>query len=180
MSKFRYDGRVVAYHGTTKKVGKQILEGGSFRASANGHDWIGDGTYFWENGPERAWQWARKHHPRSPFVVGAVIHLGNCYDLTDTRYTDDLSAGAAHYFRSIVGAGLPVPANTGGRRMLDCSVINWWLKLQAEKGVQFDSVRCAFTEGPPVFEGSAICMESHIQIAVRNPECIVGVFRPWP
>ena len=42
----------------------------------------------------------------------------------------------------------------------------------------FQTVRAAFEEGEPAFAGSMIRRETHIQIAVRDPRCILGVFRP--
>lgn len=42
----------------------------------------------------------------------------------------------------------------------------------------YDSVRCGFVEGPSAFAGSGIQHHSHVQIAVRNPACVVGVFHP--
>jgi hypothetical protein len=47
-----------------------------------------------------------------------------------------------------------------------------------QTGEEFDTVRCAFSEGAPIFDGSRIHQQSHIQLAVRNTACIVGVFRP--
>jgi hypothetical protein len=43
---------------------------------------------------------------------------------------------------------------------------------------KFDTVRGAFWEGDPAFPGSEIEKQSHIQIAVRNPECVLGYFKP--
>ena len=34
-----------------------------------------------------------------------------------------------------------------------------------------------FLEGRPVYEGSGFYGKTHIQIAVRNSDCIKGVFR---
>jgi len=42
----------------------------------------------------------------------------------------------------------------------------------------YDTVRAAFIEGEPIYPGSALHMETHIQIAVRNSRAIVGTFRP--
>lgn len=39
-------------------------------------------------------------------------------------------------------------------------------------------MRGVFQEGKPVFEGSGIYRDTHIQICIRNPECIVGFFMP--
>jgi hypothetical protein len=49
----------------------------------NEYDWLGNGIYFWEHSPERARRWAGA----DGIVIGAVIQLGNCLDLTDLRYT---------------------------------------------------------------------------------------------
>ena len=48
------------------------------------------------------------------------------------------------------------------------------------RGKVFDTVRGVFQEGVATFEGSGIRLESHIQIAVRSPAVILGVFRPSP
>lgn len=64
-------------------------------------------------------------------------------------------------------------------RHRDCAVLNFYLGwLDQHRGVVFDTVRCGFVEGPPAFEGSGIQHRSQVQIAVRNPACVVGVFRP--
>ena len=43
---------------------------------------MGHGIYFWEHSPERR-RWAGAEG----IVVGAVIQLGNCLDLTDLQFT---------------------------------------------------------------------------------------------
>jgi hypothetical protein len=53
----------------------------------------------------------------------------------------------------------------------------FYLTALAEEGLRYDTVRCAFVEGRPAFPGSGIRSESHIQIAVRNPACVVGGFQ---
>ena len=77
----------------------------------------------------------------------------------------------------------PLPRNKGRTpekklRHRDCAVLNFYLQALEERGITFDPVRCAFVEGRAAFPGCGIRQESHIQIAVRNPACIVGVFRP--
>ena len=42
----------------------------------------------------------------------------------------------------------------------------------------YDSVRGIFFEGGPIYPGSGILDKSHIQICVRNPNCIKGYFAP--
>jgi hypothetical protein len=56
--------------------------------------------------------------------------------------------------------------------------LNFYLDWLQQRGAGFDTVRCGFIEGDRAFPGSGIFQQSHIQIAVRNPACILGVFRP--
>jgi hypothetical protein len=42
----------------------------------------------------------------------------------------------------------------------------------------YDSARGVFTEGGPAFEGAGLFEKSHIQICIRNPNCIQGFFMP--
>ena len=75
-------------------------------------------------------------------------------------------------------------------RDLDCAVIEYMhQKIQEEiredigsKGFSnlkpFDTVRGIFTEGGPAFEGAGIQTKSHIQICIRNLNCIKGFFIP--
>jgi hypothetical protein len=42
----------------------------------------------------------------------------------------------------------------------------------------FDSARGVFTEGGPAYPGAGILEKSHIQICIRNSNCIKGFFLP--
>ena len=101
----------------------------------------------------------------------------------DTRFTDELPL-AFDLFRKVhEQTGKPLPENRGRTqdmllRNLDCAVLNFYLGWLATNGRSYDSVRCGFVEGPPAFAGSGIRHRSHIQVAVRNPACVVGLFRP--
>ncbi|MBO0200915.1 hypothetical protein, partial [Vibrio alginolyticus] len=78
-------------------VARKILhQEDEFKHSNNDYDWLGEGTYFWENNFERANQYAVEDSKRknskinSPFVLGTVIDLGNCLDLLDQEHLDFL------------------------------------------------------------------------------------------
>lgn len=180
---FDYQRTIIAYHGCDESVVKRVLTTGEpLSASENDYDWLGYGIYFWEFGPERALEWAieqKKRNPtriRKPAVIGAVIHLGNCFDLLDTRNTDKLEAAFQGYASL---APEPLPINKGPLHFLDCAVINYGIpKLEEAFDVKFQSVRGVFQEGTPAFAGSDIRRKSHIQIAVRDPGCILGYFKP--
>ena len=176
---------VFAYHGCDEAAAERILLGEKFKRSENTYDWLGSGVYFWEYGPNRALRWAenqkRRGKIKNPAVVGAIIGIHRCFDLLDTRYTTDLGLGFELWRSILEEQGTEPPENTGPEKRLrrrDCALINWYLTRLEGKGNGYDTVRGAFLEGTPAFPGSEILRESHVQIAVRNPACIIGVFRP--
>jgi hypothetical protein len=81
----------------------------------------------------------------------------------------------------LVAAGhVELPQNTGDGllRRLDCAVIQMVHTIRSDRRDQaIDSVKGVFIEGRPVYESSGFYEKTHIQIAVRNPDCIKGVFR---
>src|SRR5438445_9476736 len=65
------------YHGTTVESARTIMREG-FEHSREGYDWLGDGIYFWQDAPERAWEWARnlsRRRHQKPAMIGARIHF---------------------------------------------------------------------------------------------------------
>jgi hypothetical protein len=189
---------VLGYHGCDRKVGEGILRNDEHVAiSKNRYDWLGEGAYFWENSPERAREWAeflRKHppHPRGritePFVIGAVIDLGNCLDLADATSLQIVRAGYDEFHRTNVLAGAELPVNEPAhsddidlvKRHLDCAVVNFVHLLREREGlVAFDTVRGVFTEGGELYPGARIMAKTHVQVCVRNPKrSIKAYFRP--
>jgi len=183
----QYDRTVIAYHGCSQETADRLLAGEPFTISENDYDWLGRGIYFWEFGPDRARRWAEARATRkgdTAAVVGAVVQLGNCFDLLDTRYATDLGAAYSVWTKALDEAGAAHPTNEGGDpdrrlRRRDCALVNWYMdRLEKVGGVRYDTVRSVFVEGPPLYEGAGFHQESHIQIAVRSPACVVGVFRP--
>jgi len=100
-------------------------------------------------------------------------------------YTDLLSQAHAELVELYAKQDKVLPRNLGSdrdlkRRELDCLVINFCIdKTEKEAGRSlYSSVRSAFAEGVPAYAGAMISKESHIQIAVRKDDCIVGLLRP--
>jgi hypothetical protein len=159
--------------------------------SRNRWDWLGEGIYFWEHGPDRAWRWAEEKAGRAkakgkkhvePAVVGAVIVLGNddVLDLTDVRCAPALKGAFAILKATFAEVGRKMPVNETSdrkRHFLDCMVINSLFAID-DISRKYGVVRGAFEEGKPAFAGSTIKEETHIQLAVRDPRAIRGVFRP--
>lgn len=52
-------------------------------------------------------------------------------------------------------------------------------QLRADNNLQaFNTVYGVFEEGDSLFEGSALKEKTHVQLAVRSPNSILGYFRP--
>lgn len=183
-----YSREVHGYHGCDRSVADRLLSGASFIASSNAWDWLGDGIYFWEYGPDRALRWAEQQpRVKRPSVIGAVIQLGRCFDLLDTRFTEELRQYYVGWTQRMKASGISLPENRGKGRYLDRAVVEAYIERERNVDTRYDTIRGAFVEGEPVYPGSAFHMQTHIQIAVRNPESIVGVYRPafaftseWP
>ena len=170
---------VFGYHGCRRSIGEAVLSGklSELAPSTNSYDWLGHGVYFWENAPERAREWASQY--KEPFVLGAIINLGNCLNLADTANIELLRHAYKRCAEAFKRSGLPLPVNNGKSHRLDCLVINAAVEAsKSELKQNFDTIRSAFPEDDPIYPGSALLERTHVQICVRNPQCICGYFRP--
>lgn len=177
---------VLGYHGCDAKVAERLLDGERFKKSTNEYDWLGHGIYFWEANPARGLEFAKEllHLQRGqikkPAVVGAVIDMGLCLDLTTSAGVRQV--GTAYRRLKEIGrkAGRDLPENhrDGLRRNLDCAVIEALHAIRKEAGDNpIDTVKGVFIEGGPIYSSSGFFQKTHTQICVRNPACIKGVFR---
>ncbi len=194
----RYGGFVLAYHGCDQSVGEKVLRGDAdIVSSQNDYDWLGSGAYFWENSSARALKWAEflRDRPvpgtskvRIPFVVGAVIAPGNCLDLSEAVSLNVLRDAYEEYAAMMNASSAALPINEGGhpgdadlvKRKLDCAVINFLHTSREENGEPpFDTVRCPFFEGAPLFPGARVAERTHLQWSIRDPKkSVIGYYRP--
>ncbi len=196
-------GFVLGYHGCDEAAAEAILAGEPMRVSARDYDWLGPGAYFWEGDVDRAAEWAQQRVAsdvyRRAAVIGAVIELGNCLDLTIRSHLELLAAAHESLRLAFEKAGKPLPQNRdaprGGTadkplRYLDCAVIKHLHdNLDADARDKrargetpdfepFDTVRGLFHEGGQLYEGGGFYTHTHAQIAVRSLDSIRGFFRP--
>jgi len=186
---------VIGYHGCDAAVAAKVLAGTArLNLSTNAYDWLGEGIYFWEHGPQRAREWAIEQAKLSgakikqPSVLGARINLGECLDLLDTANTQSLGKWYSEFLKGVRQRGARMPENrdapTSRRgdkvlRFRDCAIIDYAVTRVAEdEGIRYQTARGVFLEGKPAFPGSKIALKSHIQIAVRDRACILEFFRP--
>lgn len=193
---------IIGFHGCDRSVRDQLLMNpNDYKISQKPYDWLGHGLYFWENNYDRALEWAndkkRRGGIKDPAVIGATLSLGHCCDFLDKRYIQLLAY--YHEAMKIEYADKSLPQNKSLKddlhkdrvlRELDCAVIEFmhteilreFKQERSELGYSpykiFDSTRGVFTEGGPAFHGAGLFAKSHIQICIRNPNCIQGFFLP--
>ena len=77
----------------------------------------------------------------------------------------------------LTGADLPKNSVDLSRRRLDRAVIEYAHQMLKSQNLSFDTVRGIFVEGDRVYPTAGFHHKTHSQIAVRNLDCIKGVFR---
>jgi hypothetical protein len=172
---------LLGFHGCDESVCTKVVSGKEpLKESRNPWDWLGFGCYFWENNYERALQWAKDAQKQGkidrPAVIGAVLSLGYCLDLLDTDSIKQLRDGYVLLQKTMNIT--KIPENKDGNHALDCAVIEILNVIGQERGQSYDSVRAMFPEGNDVYPGAGFRDKNHIQICIRNLNCIKGFFLP--
>ncbi|QDQ28651.1 hypothetical protein FNU76_21105 [Chitinimonas arctica] len=187
---------VVVYHGCDATVRDDLVSGqlGALTESNNRYDWLGPGAYFFENDPVRAQLFAQasKDNPEklytakpiaAPAVVGAVLRISHWLDMTTQPAIQEFTA----YLEAMKQVGLPLPKNHKASdsdvdillRELDRAVFKFIHEARVEdKQPAYQAVRGAFSQGDRVAENSGFSTRTHIQIALREPSCVLGWFLP--
>jgi hypothetical protein len=183
--------QITGFHSCDRETGLRVLNGkDQLKPSDNSWDWLGPGVYFWEQNPGRALEYAvdsaegkqkNKVRIKTPFVIGAIIELGNCLNLVEPKSINIVKEAHAALERLTKETGEKMPVNKGANRTLDCSVIQAVHQLNKNEGeIPYDTIRCAFQEGGPIYEGSNFTSRLHIEICVINISLIKGYFLPQP
>lgn len=187
---------VLGFHGCDQSVAEKVLNSSEEHLipSENDYDWLGDGIYFWLNDPQRAYEWAcqtNKRNPnkvKNPYVIGAVIDLGLCLNFCERESILLLQKSYEMLNESFRTLGLDLHTQKKNKapdkggfnliRPLDCAVIKNLHAMVAEKDISFDTVYGYFQEGEDAFLNAGIKEKSHVQVCVRNTNCIKGYFLP--
>lgn len=189
-------GLIFGFHGCDESVACDVINHKTdLKESNNKFDWLGHGIYFWENSPARVLEYAifLNQNPKravtpilKPTVIGAVIDLGYCFDLLDFNMLKLLKSGFEIFKTGFEKTGRKLPENISIgqpddllKRELDCAVIETMHDSRKVMSLQsFDSVRGVFWEGESLYPNAGFREKNHIQICLRNPNCIKGFFVP--
>jgi len=177
---------VPGHHGTRAEWADQIAEEG-FQPSTAEDDWLGCGSYFFEDAPQMAEEWAEMMHPEHEICVfEAEISLSRCLDLLNGEGQDLVEPFYDRYIRL---KGKETVAQLKQRESdaygdFDGDVINLACQALAEEGLRFDVVRAGCRAGGAIFEDkdkklprSRFDKREHVQLAVRNDCAILGFRR---
>ena len=187
---------VIGFHGCDKSIADKVLCDPltHLTPSKNGYDWLGDGIYFWLNDPHRAYEWAKQTQKRDPnkikqpYVIGAIIDLGMCLNFCERsaikllqKSYEDLADALKKLDIDIKTELINKTPDEGGFnliRPLDAAIINNLHKMSAPQKIEFDTVYGYFQEGKDAYFGAGVREKTHIQVCVRNLNCIKGYFLP--
>lgn len=120
-------------------------------------------------------------------MLGAIFDLGYCLDLTCRDSLKMLNLVWENVVKPTYETGC-IRENKPGKkgetgelvlRFLDCYVIEAVHKYNSDANLEeYDSVRGAFWEGDQIYPTAGFLTKNHIQICLRNYDCIVGFFLP--
>ncbi|MDP4093941.1 MAG: hypothetical protein Q8920_11335 [Bacillota bacterium] len=180
----------IGFHGCDKSIYDQVIhDNHRLIPSENDYDWLGHGIYFWESNLKRAYEFASEKKSRGEIkeiaVIGAVLDLGYCLDFVNSDYIKLLKVGYKLLEADSVNAGIELPKNklvsddVSLLRNLDCAVIQRIHQWNDDNDYNsYDSVRGVFFEGNEIYPTSGFREKNHIQICIRNSNCIKGYFTP--
>lgn len=187
-------GLTLGFHGCDISVFNSVVNGtAELSYSENSFDWLGNGIYFWEYSPDRALEYAQSSGKRqhasnitTPAVLGAVLDLGHCLDLIEYKNLRLLKDNYDLFKDTQIASGFILPKNKHGGsvsdlllRDLDCAVIEFLHQSRIELGLKpYDSVKGVFLEGDNLYPDAGFKEKNHIQVCIRNPNCIKGFFVP--
>lgn len=188
-------GLLLGFHGTDQSVVDRVLRGGChLERSVNSYDWLGNGVYFWEYSPQRAFEFAEqaardgrcsRGRIRNPAVIGAVIDPGRCLNLLEASALEQVKQS----YLALSESTTELPVNEGGidrrKRHLDCAVIELLHQIRTESFLDdgtplkpYQTVRGAFWEGQKLYPNAGFKEKNHVQLVVRDMSCIKGYFVP--
>jgi hypothetical protein len=175
-----YHRTVIGFHGTDAEAAEGLVSGEPFDESNQDDEWFGKGIYFWEHAFKQAWWWAKTHKRYSkPAVIGAVIRLGNCFDLLDPGNVAVLREYLVQMLADMAANNMKPPVNVRTHRKLDCALFNHMYNDLKESKRPLDTARAVYVPTSAqkrICKGSWISEETHIQICVRSPKNILAVW----
>ena len=125
-------------------------------------------------GPWNGLKSKQKKSGEEPAVIEAWIQLRACLNLLDMERMTDLDYATSNLFANHEVMSR-LRNTTYGAHFLDRAVIDSYCERMAHNEVVFQTVLACFPEGVPLYPTSKIPTKAHVQIAVRDLNCIQSV-----
>lgn len=111
-----------------------------------------------------------------------MIRLGNCLDLLDPRNVQARGLESERYLTAERQVGRTPRRNVRSDKRLNCGIFTYTFDSWEAQGQPIDSCRAAFvpTGRDRLWPASGINPQAHIQVIVRNVECILGTWLVLP
>ncbi len=112
-----------------------------------------------------------------------MIRLGNCFDLVDPDNAQILVRLHRRLESEANAAGKTLRRNYQAKKYLDCQVLEYAYAVFEDEGEQVDTARGVYVSTQSkdrLWERSWLHHETHLQLCVRNPDCIVGTWMVKP
>jgi hypothetical protein len=114
-------------------------------------------------------------------VLASMIRLGNCFDLLDPDNLGVLSGFRLEYEKLEREIGSSPKANRNKSKYLDCAVFQFAYAAFDDRDDTVDSCRAVFVpSNQRLWSRSGVYRNAHIQLCVRNPDCILGTWLVKP
>ncbi len=198
---------VCGFHGTTQSSAREVLKtGATIKLSSKPGNWLGRGFYFFEENAEMAALWAleqvnvraRMGFFTSRTVLQADLDLADCLDHCTTKWHDPLKAFAENlqrdgklpeqfgpefetanekFIKVEDYTVTPRPGIDPLDHFADSAAINALVEDLIASGHPISCVRAAFIAGSQTFPNSHLFRDTHIQIAVLDPQRVISNLR---
>lgn len=128
---------VRGYHGTTLNAAYNIKNDKAFKREEREWHWLGQGVYFWQDAPLRAWEWAEHKaleerasgKQAEPAVVSATIDLTECLDLLDMRFWPLVDMAWMRVSQNYTSKGQDPPSQIGPLEAFACAAFLDLIKI---------------------------------------------------
>jgi hypothetical protein len=112
-----------------------------------------------------------------------LLIVGFCFDLLDPANVNNLRSYHQSFDRTLKESPTSSLSNVRANKKLNCAVFNFAHESLKTHGNPLDTCRAVFVptmKTDRIWAGSGINAYAHIQIRVRNPECILGTWLVQP
>jgi len=151
--------------------------------------WLGNGLYFFQDAPYRAWEWTETYLPgrkkvqAETAVVRAVIEVNKreLIDLLDIQWMEVIKREYQYQLKAYKEIQNSAPKQQSimsqlqtknkvisAPHRLDCDIIDSTVRLLKSRGLNIRATRAAFIEGEALFKNAHLYDRAHVQIVVHD------------